>query len=339
MASNRQEARTRNQQQDIFALSTHAPTPAPFPSAETPFRGTPSPLPSPLAPPRSPLASGYFQPHRDLYTSHEPPPHPAGQPPASLPSGHAMRPPEGPISQPFGHQQFPIFQSPSAPTTPGRSPGLEPRLAPPPSYEAHAFQSSLPGFPPGAPPNAGRFPRWRGWLEKRAVERHLARQDAATDASGMRRKKSWGAGVNDPDAVSDDDEDSDGNDDESQAVRNLPALPPLHLHHFGSRFIPHLQSQPLCSAFLDVPRADSLQPNRPLSSYPRRMRSSFTRKVLLIGTVEGLYALETREVPTSRQRAKERSKESDRNEDWNQDVRCVQVRTRFRALLIHGRHL
>jgi hypothetical protein len=51
----------------------------------------------------------------------------------------------------------------------------------------------------------GRFPRWRGWLEKRALERHFERLDAAAGASGeadVKRKKSWGAGVNDEDALS-----------------------------------------------------------------------------------------------------------------------------------------
>jgi hypothetical protein len=63
--------------------------------------------------------------------------------------------------------------------------------------------SALPG--PGGPGSPGRFPRWRGWLEKRALERHLERLDIAATQGEMpvQRKKSWGAGVNDEDALSD----------------------------------------------------------------------------------------------------------------------------------------
>lgn len=54
----------------------------------------------------------------------------------------------------------------------------------------------------------GRFPRWRGWLEKRAMERHDEQAEAtATSATqtadgDVQRKKSWGAAIDDDDAVS-----------------------------------------------------------------------------------------------------------------------------------------
>jgi hypothetical protein len=65
----------------------------------------------------------------------------------------------------------------------------------------------------------GRFPRWRGWLEKRALERHFERLDAAgsTSESDVRRKKSWGAGVHDDDAL------SEGDDQDEVSVGLQPA--------------------------------------------------------------------------------------------------------------------
>lgn len=75
--------------------------------------------------------------------------------------------------------------------------------------------SSVEGPPPppltvaGQQGGGGRFPRWRGWLEKRALERHFERLDAGDVSSqdpDVKRKKSWGAGVDDDDALSDGEE-------------------------------------------------------------------------------------------------------------------------------------
>jgi hypothetical protein len=81
-----------------------------------------------------------------------------------------------------------------------------------PSYDHRAYPTELYGnreeLPP-ALPGPGRFPRWRGWLEKRALERHLERLDIAAAAgvtqgeAPVQRKKSWGAGVDDENALSD----------------------------------------------------------------------------------------------------------------------------------------
>lgn len=82
----------------------------------------------------------------------------------------------------------------------------------PPDYEEQVYSANLyhgsrsnhPPLPIG-PGAQGRFPRWRGWLEKRAVERHLERLDTAAvqGEEAVQRKKSWGAGVDDENAVSD----------------------------------------------------------------------------------------------------------------------------------------
>lgn len=85
-----------------------------------------------------------------------------------------------------------------------------------PSYDAQSYPMDSYGnreeLPP-ALPGPGRFPRWRGWLEKRALERHLERLDTAVAAAGATqegapviRKKSWGAGVDDENALSDGEE-------------------------------------------------------------------------------------------------------------------------------------
>ncbi|SPO35569.1 uncharacterized protein PSFLO_01040 [Pseudozyma flocculosa] len=148
---------------------------------------------------------------------------------------------------------------------------------PPPDHPPPPIDAGPGGVPGGAAAGGGggRFPRWRGWLEKRALERHYARMDAAAgastsvDANGNLlvqppiRKKSWGTGVNDPDAVEDDlDVGSSSSDDEDGEDGWSPvdpgSLPPLHVHHYGSRFIPHLHSQPLCSVLLELPPAPPL---------------------------------------------------------------------------------
>lgn len=134
---------------------------------------------------------------------------------------------------------------------------------------------------PSAPDTTtgGRFPRWRGWLEKKALERQSEQADSARHP---RRKKSWGAGVNDEDAISDGEQE---NEESSQPVG------PLHTYYMGSRFISHLPSLPLCSAYLDLP--PPVQTNRTGQRLlRRRIPEALKRKVLLIGTAEGLYVAE-----------------------------------------------
>lgn len=65
-----------------------------------------------------------------------------------------------------------------------------------------------PPVPDHSQPAGGRFPRWRGWLERRAVERQQGRLTGtgAEEELDVQRKKSWGAAVDDEDAVSETDE-------------------------------------------------------------------------------------------------------------------------------------
>ncbi|CEH12447.1 hypothetical protein CBOM_00428 [Ceraceosorus bombacis] len=203
----------------------------------------------------------------------------------------------------------------------------------PPAYDTHAFQRSPPplfgetsgvranargrgrGAPPAAP-GGGRFPRWRGWLEKRALDRHYERTGMNDPATNVNRKKSWGAGVHDPNAIDDDETEQDGDDTEEPTVH-----PPLHMHQYGLRFIPHLPSQPLCAAYLDLdnPKATSnlrLDGNRQ-ARHPRR-------KVLLIGLNEGLWVAQTRSA-SQRSGRLGRLGHDDAASGWNGDVRCLPV--------------
>lgn len=163
-------------------------------------------------------------------------------------------------------------------------------------------------------PTAGRFPRWKNWLEKRALERHLAlgRQVA--------RKKSWGAGVNDADAVSDEEE----RDDPCLSARetsSIPVRPPLHSHSFGSRFLPHLPSQPLCAVYIQVPYGTS-DPARP-------WLPPASRTVLVVGTDRGLFAFERTPSmnSTSKSATESSGAASTERSDWNEDIRCRQIWT------------
>ncbi|CAO1638863.1 unnamed protein product [Sympodiomycopsis kandeliae] len=170
----------------------------------------------------------------------------------------------------------------------------------------------------------GRFPRWRGWLEKRALERHLERMNL--QSQNVARKKSWGAGIHDPDAISDDEE---GQPSETMTQNSIPIMEPLHLHHFGSRFLPHIPSQPLCAVYMDIP-----YPTEPIATgmrIPRRPRHKRTsRHVLLIGTADGLFAAEHRpKVPESQHQqspdAPRPFPSASTTDGWNENVRCTQI--------------
>ncbi|CAD6963694.1 unnamed protein product [Tilletia controversa] len=266
----------------------------------------------------------------------------------------------------------------------------------PPSYASLPDTENLPPFfadaSGAAPATGGRFPRWRGWLEKRDLERRYAAvEEAALAAAEGRpaRKKSWGAGVHDADALPYDGEDDDEDDDEydeeidddddseggsdgdgedreghdqqrrrahayndsttsagfhAESQDSRPAArsrkhprtgpsPPLHTHHFGSRFLPHLPSQPLCAAFLDIPpkpitpilavaAAPSMVQDPSPTAGPSggarlwnrdakvkeargKTRPPQRRTAILIGTAEGLFAVELAR-PVRRKRRRNR---------------------------------
>lgn len=183
-----------------------------------------------------------------------------------------------------------------------------------------------------SPAQVGRFPRWRGWLEKRAMERHYAQADASASAgpSGsadvgedVRRKKSWGAGVEDDDALSDTEE------NDQDVFVNIDS--PLHVHNFGSRFIPHLPSLPLCAVTIDLPPPTTWSTARLLR---RNIPEGSKRRVLLVGTVDGLYAVEVRRQKREEEGgdslsrrlrgADPQSKQSSRG-SWNGNIRVTQI--------------
>ncbi|PWZ03372.1 hypothetical protein BCV70DRAFT_197590 [Testicularia cyperi] len=195
-----------------------------------------------------------------------------------------------------------------------------------------------------------RFPRWRGWLEKRALERHYARMDAAaaaaasddpTNLSGQmarampNRKKSWGAWINDPDALSDEDDTAAMHEIDDDTISDPSGLPPIHVHHYGSRFIPHLRAQPLCSILIEVPPppASATSHNR-----LRHFDYSRSRQILLIGTSDGLFAFyrrrkrrkagqESADTELDQQRPETSASGSATEGTWNQDVRCLPIWT------------
>lgn len=114
----------------------------------------------------------------------------------------------------------------------------------------------------------------------------------------------------------------------------MPQRGVLHLHNLGSRFIPHLPSLPLCSVFLDLPPAP--QSSRTGQRLLRRsIPEGIKRKVLLIGTADGLYVAETRRrrkrdgldgSETLKRRSKAEGKRKEQIEGgWNDDVRCRKV--------------
>lgn len=154
---------------------------------------------------------------------------------------------------PFHQQSLPIPQlseftlhpSPHLPDPSNRyaqpQHGVQPQLAAsgsgirPPTYEAHNFEQQPPIVGQTDENSVGRFPRWRGWLEKRALERHYNRLDSNAlsrelglsdplgpseelrieyDSSGrpllseemarrLAKKKSWGKSRAEDDALSD----------------------------------------------------------------------------------------------------------------------------------------
>jgi hypothetical protein len=103
---------------------------------------------------------------------------------------------------------------------------------------------------------------------------------------------------------------------------------PLHLHYFGSRFISHLPCLPLCSAFLDLP-----PPPQSTRTGQRLLRRSIPegvkRKVLLIGTSDGLYVAESRRRTKQDSLRRPGKAEGKRKEqggsDWNGNIRCRKV--------------
>ncbi|SPO21488.1 uncharacterized protein UTRI_00975_B [Ustilago trichophora] len=194
----------------------------------------------------------------------------------------------------------------------------------------HTPPAQAPWSPSEQPPRhfASRFPRWGTWLEKRALERHyaqlelqhLAQQQSTPHASSTpSRKKSWGAWVNDPDAINDDD--SASTTQERLPTPHDASLPPLHLRHFGSRFIPHLPAQPLCSILVELPPP------------PPRQHASLNppmRQVLLIGTAQGLFAVQFRDPRPSfsdNQPHSSPSSPSASPKQWNDTIRCIPIWT------------
>lgn len=236
------------------------------------------------------------------------------------------------------------YRPPITTVTPNKSPIPSPATADeaPPKYRRNHWPPfASPGGSPAAdravangdsPAQGGRFPRWRGWLEKRAMERHYAQADAAAEAgpSGspetredVRRKKSWGAGVEDDDAL------SDAEENEQDQPFNIDC--PLHVHNFGSRFIPHIPSLPLCAVTIDLPPPATWSTARLLR---RNIPEGSKRRVLLVGTVDGLYAVEIRRQKREEEGgdslsrkirgADPQSRQSNRG-SWNGNVRVTQI--------------
>lgn len=238
------------------------------------------------------------------------------------------------------------YRPPTTTITPIQSPVQSPSSADeaPPKYRRNHWPPfASPGSPgadravanPDLPAQGGRFPRWRGWLEKRAMERHYAQADAAAAAAeagpsgspetreDVQRKKSWGAGVEDDDAL------SDAEENEQDVPCKIDC--PLHIHNFGSRFIPHIPSLPLCAVTIDLPPPATWSTARLLR---RNIPEGSKRRVLLVGTIDGLYAVECRrqkreeEAGDSFSRkvrgADPRSRQSNRG-SWNGNVRVTQI--------------
>lgn len=247
------EGTIRPRARDIFAIPSHARTAAPHHELEdpdeamdTPRQGRPAPTVFRSAPdtqPRQPRMAGQPDPNsipRIILPDAGPsslPYHAAQNGAAPAQDGYFPGPAYQPLPPP--HPSLPPQLLHSALTTP-RGAGLSsaptlsnpPPYSPPPPVNANQRRGARGRNGPEAPPNTapqagGRFPRWRGWLEKRALERHFDRLGVGTpEDEGMRRKKSWGTGVNDPDAVSD--EEPDLQEEIPQRI-----LPPLHVHQMG----------------------------------------------------------------------------------------------------------
>lgn len=194
------------------------PTRSPVAPISDPFART---APPPLAPipgaSKQPLTTA-FDPHWTNFTPRPP------FPPA--PTVNVMPPPHQPpvslVNQPTMSQ--PPAYTPSPPLTKPNKRNINPQTHNPPGDASTTADSSS-----ATPPPQGRFPRWRGWLEKRALERHLERISVTDpdDQEAMRRKKSWGAGIHDADAISEDEAAS------RQEEEPFKVPPPLHSHQFG----------------------------------------------------------------------------------------------------------
>ncbi|UZJ51661.1 hypothetical protein CBS101457_000981 [Exobasidium rhododendri] len=148
-----------------------------------------------------------------------------------------------------------------------------------------------------------------------------------TEEANIRRKKSWGAGVDDDNALSEP-------DDQEEAIPPTSTRMPLHLDSFGSRFISHLPSLPLCSAYLEIP--PPLAPTRAGQRLLRRsIPESVKRHVLLVGTTNGLYVVECRKKGRQesfrgsdsfkKEGKVEGKKREEGGKDWNDDIRCRQI--------------
>ena len=171
-----------------------------------------------------------------------------------------------------------------------------------------------------------RFPRWGSWLEKRALERHYAQLDSQASSQHVapssrvdppNRKKSWGAWVDGPDAINDD-ANSAPAPQNIASMMDASSLPPLHVHHYGSRFIPHLPAQPLCSVLVELPP----------SVHHRDKSSLAPRQVLLVGTALGLFAVQIRQPQDhsySRQTQDAPPSPSTTSKQWNDNIRCIHV--------------
>lgn len=105
-------------------------------------------------------------------------------------------------------RDVPNFLPPPQPPRPGHGPPPPP--PPPPRQEARTNREDqqtgpdLPNYDQAgqeeldAGRSAGRFGRWRGWIEKRAGERYLDEEQAREDAGRDQRHRSrvgWGPGV------------------------------------------------------------------------------------------------------------------------------------------------
>lgn len=244
----------------------------------------------------------------------------------SLPAGSASSPSVNDLPPRYDSHQFP-------PTPPAlHTTDLGPGSYFDQSHNAASNQSEAPGAPwspsEQPPPRifGSRFPRWGSWLEKRALERHYAQLDSQASSQDAQpsnapeapnRKKSWGAWVNGPDAVNDTVESNSGSNDQT-FVDDATSLPPLHVHHFGSRFIPHLPAQPLCSILVELPASVHYQDRSSLAP----------RQALLVGTAQGLYAIQIRRPQNAfdlRQPQHAPSTPSTPPKQWNDNIRCTQI--------------